>query len=129
MTRRPLLTLLHRHRLSTITHADQIIVLNQGQIVERGSHDDLIRQGGYYTSMWEKQAQATRAANRACLKLLTQTGRSEFELPSGYSSMASSAILPDRRRMQESKPVSPTDYENSDGDSSHATLQNDSDRH
>jgi len=36
------------HRLSTVTHADQILVLDHGRIVERGTHDDLLRMGGIY---------------------------------------------------------------------------------
>ncbi len=36
------------HRLSTIRHADEIIVLQQGTIVERGTHDELVSQNGFY---------------------------------------------------------------------------------
>ncbi len=43
------------HRLSTIRQADQILVLDQGRIVERGTHDTLIRHGGLYASLAEKQ--------------------------------------------------------------------------
>lgn len=43
------------HRLSTIRHADEIIVLQKGEIVERGSHDELIRKGGYYWRLVEMQ--------------------------------------------------------------------------
>ena len=43
------------HRLSTIRHADEIIVLQKGQIVERGNHDALIVQDGYYTKLIEMQ--------------------------------------------------------------------------
>lgn len=46
------------HRLSTITKADQIIVLDNGQIVEQGSHHTLLAQGGRYAAMWQLQAAA-----------------------------------------------------------------------
>jgi hypothetical protein len=70
-------------------------VLNRGKVVEKGTHEELLSLDGYYTSMWEKQAQATRAANRASLKLLKEaTARKQHEFQSGYTSMASSAILP-----------------------------------
>ena len=43
------------HRLSTIRHADEIIVLQKGAIVERGNHDNLLAQGGYYKKLIEMQ--------------------------------------------------------------------------
>jgi subfamily B ATP-binding cassette protein MsbA len=43
------------HRLSTIQHADEIIVIQNGHIVERGGHDDLVRQGGLYRKLSEIQ--------------------------------------------------------------------------
>ena len=43
------------HRLSTVVDADQIIVLEKGEIVERGTHDDLLARGGRYASMWARQ--------------------------------------------------------------------------
>ena len=48
-------TLAIAHRLSTIQDADQILVLNRGEIVERGSHDELIRHGGIYHRMYQLQ--------------------------------------------------------------------------
>jgi subfamily B ATP-binding cassette protein MsbA len=43
------------HRLSTIRHADEIIVLQKGSIVERGNHDELLAQNGYYRKLIEMQ--------------------------------------------------------------------------
>ncbi|MCO6460547.1 MAG: ABC transporter ATP-binding protein [Saprospiraceae bacterium] len=43
------------HRLSTIMHADEIIVLHQGRIIEKGNHQDLMKNGGYYTRLVEMQ--------------------------------------------------------------------------
>ena len=48
-------TVIIAHRLSTVIHADQILVLEDGQIVERGTHDSLLRDGGRYAAMWVKQ--------------------------------------------------------------------------
>jgi ATP-binding cassette subfamily B protein len=43
------------HRISTVRDADQILVLDEGQIVERGTHDELIRHGGLYAALHKKQ--------------------------------------------------------------------------
>jgi ATP-binding cassette subfamily B protein len=45
------------HRLSTIKMADRIFVVDQGQIVEQGTHDSLMRQQGLYASLFLTQAQ------------------------------------------------------------------------
>jgi len=49
-------TLVIAHRLSTVRHADQIVVMEQGHIVESGHHDDLIRNNGAYANLWRVQA-------------------------------------------------------------------------
>jgi ATP-binding cassette subfamily B protein len=49
-------SLIIAHRLSTVQHADQIVVLNRGRIVERGTHDDLLSRRGLYARLWRSQA-------------------------------------------------------------------------
>ena len=49
------------HRLSTITNADQILVISGGQVIEAGTHNDLLTRKGRYADMWEKQASVQRA--------------------------------------------------------------------
>jgi ATP-binding cassette subfamily B protein len=50
-------TLVIAHRLSTIVNADEIVVMDQGRIVERGRHDDLLARAGLYAQLWNLQRQ------------------------------------------------------------------------
>jgi ATP-binding cassette subfamily B protein len=54
-------TLVIAHRLSTIVGADEILVLDRGTIVERGTHGELLARGGLYASMWDRQREAQMA--------------------------------------------------------------------
>ncbi len=48
-------TLVIAHRLSTVRQADQIVVLDKGRIIEKGSHEELIRERGHYAQLWKTQ--------------------------------------------------------------------------
>ncbi|MBW4052318.1 MAG: ABC transporter ATP-binding protein/permease [Proteobacteria bacterium] len=54
-------TLVIAHRLSTVLHADEIAVLDGGQIVERGTHAGLLREGGRYAGLWRAQHHGSAA--------------------------------------------------------------------
>jgi ATP-binding cassette subfamily B protein len=58
-------TLVIAHRLSTVVEADEIIVLQEGAIAERGTHGALIAAGGLYADMWRRQSEAMAAAEAA----------------------------------------------------------------
>jgi ATP-binding cassette subfamily B protein len=54
-------TLVIAHRLSTVVHADEIVVLEAGMIIERGTHASLLRQRGRYAGLWEAQQHGAAA--------------------------------------------------------------------
>jgi ATP-binding cassette subfamily B protein len=57
-------TVVIAHRLSTVVDADEIIVLDGGRIVERGTHNQLLRKKGTYAAMWNRQREAEEARRR-----------------------------------------------------------------
>ena len=54
-------TLIIAHRLSTVVHADEILVLDKGVIAERGRHEDLLARGGLYAGLWSRQREVDAA--------------------------------------------------------------------
>jgi len=57
-------TVVIAHRLSTVVSADEILVLRSGEIVERGTHNALLRKEGLYAEMWNRQREATEAEDK-----------------------------------------------------------------
>ena len=64
------------HRLSTVVHADNIIVLDHGEIVEQGTHPQLLAKSGLYASLWLRQREADEARERLA-KALDEDGLPE----------------------------------------------------
>jgi ATP-binding cassette subfamily B protein len=65
-------TLVIAHRLSTVVEADEIIVLQEGRIAERGHHAALMALDGLYAEMWRRQSEAVEAAELAAAKLAAE---------------------------------------------------------
>src|ERR1700690_311588 len=83
-------TLVIAHRLSTIVGADMILVLDDGVIVERGTHQELLAHGGLYASMWNRQREAAKA--RELLAEVGDDGTVPNRNPPGVSDETESQV-------------------------------------
>src|SRR5215203_3909670 len=92
-------TLVIAHRLSTIVGADEIIVLDQGAIVERGTHYQLLAHNGLYASMWNRQREAEEAREKLAL------AGEDLSSPPARESTAEEDVLPDRERAAKVEPA------------------------
>ena len=90
-------TLTIAHRLSTIIGADEIIVLDAGRIVERGTHQQLLACGGLYAGMWARQREADEARERLARAEAERVAPNRNPPPvEGNETVAESAIPPER---------------------------------
>ena len=71
-------TLVIAHRLSTVVHADEILVLDKGVIAERGRHEELLASGGLYAGLWNRQREVAEAQEK-----LIEADRAEHAFEEG----------------------------------------------
>jgi ATP-binding cassette, subfamily B, heavy metal transporter len=69
-------TLIIAHRLSTVVHADEILVLDKGAIVERGAHEELLGRRGIYAALWSRQREVD-AAQETLRRAEIESGEAE----------------------------------------------------
>jgi len=67
-------TLVIAHRLSTVVHADNIVVLDEGHVVEQGTHAELLAKRGLYAGLWERQREAEQEHDYGVLDLEPKAG-------------------------------------------------------
>ncbi|MBF2083439.1 ABC transporter ATP-binding protein [Thermoleptolyngbya sp. C42_A2020_037] len=84
-------TLVIAHRLSTVQRADQIAVLDQGRVVELGTHEDLLRQNGYYARLCALQFADEMAPSASAVP--TQLARRSYEIRNRLNAMIGSLRL------------------------------------
>jgi ABC-type transport system involved in Fe-S cluster assembly fused permease/ATPase subunit len=98
-------TLIIAHRLSTVVHAQQIIVMDKGRIVERGTHAELVRAGGLFSQMWALQQQ--RAAEGEETAEVAAVGRAALDNPDLPVSFIAETLVAMAEPREEAAPFVP----------------------
>jgi ATP-binding cassette subfamily B protein len=88
-------TLVIAHRLSTIVGADEIIVLDQGVIAERGTHHQLLLKNGLYASMWNRQREAEEAREKLARAADEPTAPNRNPPPVKDAAVGAEPVAPD----------------------------------
>ncbi len=89
-------TVVIAHRLSTIVNADEIIVLEKGRLVERGTHASLIAAGGLYAGLWNRQREAEEARAKLARSIEDGTIRPDRQEGGGAPAPAAEEPAPAR---------------------------------
>jgi len=97
------------HRLSTITAANQILCLHEGQAVESGTHDELLAKNGRYAMMWRKQIRAEQKQKKAAMKKGDESESSTEDTDESLIDLAPShpSKIPGNDNTLESEAVTP----------------------
>ncbi|KAH8600493.1 putative heavy metal tolerance protein [Bisporella sp. PMI_857] len=104
------------HRLSTVTSADQILVLHAGRVAESGSHEELLAMKGRYANMWKKQIRAERAATVASAALAKAKALQESALARPTSAGNQDMSSGDVSENENDGPKKPVNLQPSDSD-------------
>jgi ABC-type transport system involved in cytochrome bd biosynthesis fused ATPase/permease subunit len=79
-------TIVIAHRLTTIRNADQIAVVDRGEIIELGNHDELLDRNGIYAQLWKKQQHSSGSNDRSQNRLLDSSREESLKVLNKESS-------------------------------------------